>query len=403
MVNNGVKLPIRARGGLNKGELEWHPPSRMTLQNMLKNPIYAGVYTYGRRAIDPRRKVPGRPYTGRTVVAPEQCQVFLKDRFPAYISWDQYERNRERMQDNRAIPEAIGAPKNGSSLLSGLVVCGKCGNRMNVRYGGSHMRHSYFCSRLLSDYGQKSCQSLAGPPLDRFVAQLVLKSLEPASLELSLEAAEQIERKRLELDGLWQKRLERARYDTGRAVRQYNHVEPENRLVARQLEREWEGKLRYQKKLEEEYERFLRDRPRLLTAEEREAIRKLSTNIPALWESEHTTIVDRKEILRQVIDRVVIDVVGTSERVNLTTHRAGGIHTHSEMVRPVAKLEQLSYWPHLADRIREFAAQNMSAQEIAEQLNVEGWYPPKRRERFGSRGVRDISPRVTQATIKIQE
>ena len=123
MVKNGVKLPVRARGGLNKGELEWHRPCRMTLQNVLKNPIYAGAYAYGRRAIDPRRKIPGRPYTGRTVVAPEQCQVFLKDRFPAYITWDQYEHNQERLRSNRAISEAIGAPKNGPSLLSGLVVC----------------------------------------------------------------------------------------------------------------------------------------------------------------------------------------------------------------------------------------------------------------------------------------
>lgn len=261
---------------------------------------------------------------------------------------------------------------------------------MSIRYGGSHARHSYFCNRLQNDYGQRSCQSLAGPPLDTFVAQLVLKALEPVSLELSIKASEQIEKKRLELDDLWQKRLERARYDTERAARQYNHVEPENRLVARQLEREWEEKLRQRKELEEEYDRFLRNQPRLLTAEERKAIRKLAESIPALWDSPHTMLVDRKEILRQVIDRVVVDVLGRSERVNLTIRWAGGTQTHHEMVRPVAKLEQLSYWPQLADRIRELAGHNMNARKIAEQLNIEGWRPPKRRERFGRQAVQEI-------------
>lgn len=393
-VRSGVKLPVRAREGLNKGDLEWHRPNRMTLQNMLKNPIYAGAYTYGRRATDPRRKIPGRPATGRTVVAPEDCKVFLRDRFPAYISWDQYKWNQQRLKANRAVAEEVGAPKRGSALLSGLLKCSRCGCRMSVRYGGHTTKHSYTCLQLLSNYGQEYCQSLAGQAIDTFVSKHALKALEPASLELSLEAAANIEKQRHELDSLWKKRIERATYEADRAARSYSHVEPENRLVARQLERDWEEKLAQKKLLEEEYERFLRDHPRVLTESEQVSIRNLAANLPVLWEAQSTTVVDRKEILRQMIERIEVDVLGESECVKLTINWAGGIETHHEMVRPVARLEQLSYWPQLADRIRGLSQQHLKSAEIAELLNQEGWRPPKRREKFGAAGVKNLMQRL---------
>lgn len=249
-------------------------------------------------------------------------------------------------------------------------------------------------ANLLSNYGEAFCQSLAGAPLDRFVSEQVLKAFEPASLELSFEVAQNIERQRSELDALWQKRLERARYESERAARQYHLVEPENRLVARQLERDWEEKLTQAEQLREEYDRFLREQPRLLTVEEREAIRRLAADIPALWESPKTTAQERKEIIREVIERIVVDVVGQSERVKIRIEWAGGMETHHEIVRPVARFEQLSYWPQLAERIRELASENLNAQQIAERLNREGWRPPKRREQFGKVGVQALMNRL---------
>ena len=231
--------------------LSHHRPIRATLQNMLKHPMYAGAYTFGRRAVDARRKVPGRPGTGRQLVALEECEVFLKDRFAAYISWEEYESNQERLRANRSIANSPGAPKQGPALLSGLLVCGKCGCRMAVHYGGEKRKHSYLCGNLLANYGESYCQSLTGPDVDAFVSDLALRALEPASLELSLEVAENLERQREELESLWRKRLERAEYEATRAARQYNQVEPENRLVARQLEREWEEKLKHQRTLEQ--------------------------------------------------------------------------------------------------------------------------------------------------------
>jgi len=309
LVKNGVKLPVRAHERSCKGELQWHRPNRGTLRAILINPFYAGAYAYGQRTVDPRRKIGGRPGTGRTVVPPEQCQVFLKDRFPAYISWQHYEQNQQRLKANRSVADAIGAARGGPSLLSGLLVCAKCGTRMSIRYNGNITRHSYACSSHTVRYGEPLCQSLAGTPLDQFVSRQLLEVLQPSSLELSLEAAKHIEEQRRELEGLWKTRLERARYEVERAARQYDHVEPENRLVARQLERDWEKCLQHQKELDEDYARFLQEQPRLLSPEEREAIRSLAADIPALWDSPHTTSIDRKEILRQVIDRIEVEVV----------------------------------------------------------------------------------------------
>ena len=151
LVKHRIQLGIRVREGPGKGELVWRRPNRMTLQNLLKNPIYAGAYAYGRRQVDPRTKQPGRPSTGRRVSEPDEWYVLLRDRGPAYLSWDQYERNLARLKANRARAEEVGAARHGPSLLAGLVVCAQCGRRLHVRYGGRRHRHTYVCSRLMSD------------------------------------------------------------------------------------------------------------------------------------------------------------------------------------------------------------------------------------------------------------
>src|SRR5215211_6812975 len=143
---------------------------------------------------------------------------------------------------------------------------------------------------------------LPGACLDEFVGQWVLRVLEPAALELSLEASEYLEKEREELDGLWHKRLERVSYEADRAGRHYRLIEPENRLVARQLAREWEEKLEAQRKLQEDYRRFVREQPRPLSEAERKNIHRLARNIPALWHSPSTTMAERKEIVRQIVE-----------------------------------------------------------------------------------------------------
>ena len=394
LVRHKIQLGIRVRTGLTKGDLEWHRPNRMTLQNLLKNPLYAGAYAYGRRQIDPRKQQPDRPSTGRVVIDSDNWFVLLKERFPAYISWEQYERNLARLKANQARADEVGAPRHGPSLLAGLLICAKCGCRMLVQYSGAANRHTYRCNRRLTDYGEAGCQYVAGPALDQVVSAWVLAALEPAALELSLEAAQHLERERADLDRLWQQRLERAAYEAERAGRQYRVAEPENRLVVRQLEREWEERLTTHQQLEEDYHRFVRDQPRLLSAVEQEAIRRLATDIPALWDAPTTTVADRKEIIRQVITRIVVDAQGTSERVQVMVDWVGGSQTAGVLIRPVGRLEQLSYYPQLCERLRALADEGLGVEAIAEALNAEGYRPPKRHEHFGRQGVLDLLHRL---------
>jgi hypothetical protein len=274
------------------------------------------------------------------------------------------------------------------------LVCGKCGGRLTVRYGGSRNRHTYVCARQATDYGGEVCQHLSGPPLDEFIGEKVLEALEPAALELSLEAAKRVESEREELDRLWKMRLERASYEAERAGRHYRLLEPENRLVGRQLAKDWEQKLAAEQELKEDYRRFIHEQPRPLSEAEREAIRRLSEDIPALWRATNTTEKERKEILRQVIERIVIHAEGKSERVWVRIEWAGGTSTESVMIRPVAKFEQLSYYPKLCERVRSLAAQGMTAAAIAARLNEEGYRPPKHRGGFGRQSAQELIHRL---------
>jgi len=224
LVQHQIRVPQRVRSGPSTGELVWRRPNRTTLSNLLHHPIYAGAYTYGRRPTDPTRKQPGRPSTGRLVAKPEEYQVLLPDRLPAYISWEQFERNRRQLEANTQA--GLGVIRYGPSLLSGLVVCGRCGRRMAAAYNNNGTGLRYRCAREAVDYGGAICQSLAGAPLDRWLSDLVLQALEPAALEVSLEVAADVETQRQRLHQHWAQRLERAGYEVDRAARQYHAVDP---------------------------------------------------------------------------------------------------------------------------------------------------------------------------------
>ncbi len=386
LVRHRIQLPCRVVSGVAKGELEWHRPNRMTLSDILHHPMYAGAYVYGRRPTDPRRKEPDRPATGRTVAKRDQWPVLLKDRYPAYISWEQFERNQQQLEANN--PAVLGAPRHGPSLLSGLIVCGRCGLRMATRYSNNGQGLRYSCYGAAMTYGDPPCQSLVGASLDEGVSQLVLQALEPAALEISLQVMEDFEVERQHLQQHWTQRLERARYEVERAFRQYNAVEPENRLVARTLERQWETALAAEEALKSEYEAFLAAQPTRLSAPERAAIRRLAGDIPALWRAPTTTPVERQAIIRQLVERVVVTVQGESEKVDVQVHWIGGQGTRITLIRPVRRLEQLSYYPELLQRVAMLHAQGKDAPTIAGMLNSEGWKPPKRRQYFNPERVR---------------
>ena len=384
LVRNDVKLPIRPHCGVNRGELEWRRPNRVTLLNMLHHPIYAGAYRWGHREIDPRKKVPGRPTTGRTFHAYDECRVLIRDRFPAYIPWEEFENNQHKLKDNSTLGKLLAAPRHGPSILAGLVVCGRCGHRMLVGYTNASTTKTlrYSCQREAIDYGADVCQSLSGAVLESFVAERLLQAVSPASLELSLAASADIERERTQLDDHWQQRLTRSRYEVEQARRQHAAVDPEHRLVARELERRWDESLRADEQLQTDYARFQRDCPTQLSVHEREQILALSQDLPGLWHTDTTTPADRQTVARLLLEQVTVAVEGNTDRVDVELRWAGGFVSRHTLCRPVQTYEQLSNYDELVHRIDALRTERKTLSEIAAALNDEGFHPPKRSPRF---------------------
>ena len=405
LVGQEIQLPVRTHSGPSKGELEWRRPTRETLQIMLHNPVYAGYYAYGRRQVEPRRKVPGRPGTGRVVKEAGEWLVLLPGRMPAYITPEEYEANVARMAANRQTAATPGAPRDGSALLSGLLRCGRCGgHRMTVQYhdgsGAARSPHGYTCAFYQVNYGTGGrCQHIAGRALDDWVTSQVLDAVAPAALEVSMAAAAQAEDERAMLDKLWRQRVERAHFAAGRARRQYQLAEPENRLVVRQLETDWEQALAEAARLEADYQRFTEEQPKTLTPAERAAIQALAADLPQVWHAPSTTQADRKELLRILIEDITVNVVGDSELVDVTITWAGGHQTAGQAVRPVARLDQLSYYPALLARVTGLAAAGRNSRQIADVLNAEGFRPPKRTSRFTDGQARTL---ISQRGIRGQ-
>ena len=385
MVAQEVRLPVRPHRGPNRGRLEWHRPRGTTVWGLLHNPIYAGAYAYGRRAPDPRRRG-GR---SRRLLRPDQWEVLLPGRFPAYITWDQYLANQKRLADNR-VSDGHGAPRHGPALLTGLIVCRRCDRRMAVHYVKGHP--IYDCLATYND-GGPHCQRVSGDALDELVGRKVLEAAEAAALELSLRAADGIAEERRRLDEHWQQRLERAAYEAECARRQYDAVEPENRLVARELERRWEQALADSRQVQEDYARFRLSQPAQLSADDGEQIRRLASDLPAVWAASSTTAADRKVVVRSLVERVVVDLQGATERVEVAIHWKGGSVSRHEVVRSVARFEQLGDFARLKARVLELRGQGQTAKEIAGRLNAEGFRPPRRGKRFTAATVRQFLSR----------
>lgn len=413
LIRNQIQLGIRPHYGPHQGQLEWHPPCRTTVLSLLHHPMYAGAYSYGRRGTDSRRQVAGRPGTGRVMRPMEEWQVLLQNRVPYYISWDEFLENQRRIADNRARCDALGAPREGPALLKGLVVCGRCHWRMTARYGGKANRPRYQCRGRDGAQVSIACQGVAARSIDELVSQQLLQVLQTASLELSLQAADDIQRERDRLEKHWQQRLERARYDAQRMERQYQAVEPENRLVARELEGRWEEALLELKRIEEEYDRFRSQQPTHLTEEDRTAIRELATDIPALWHDSTTTIIDRVQIVRHLIDQVVINAQGETEYVDVTIHWAGGFISQHEVIRPVRHYEQLRDFDQLMARVLELRKADHTSDQIAKQLNEDGFHLPKHqsgqytaeivRKLLSHRGLTTTRARTASEAHRLQE
>jgi DNA invertase Pin-like site-specific DNA recombinase len=391
LLRHQVRVGLRVKHGPRCGQLEWHRPTLHGIADMLRHPMYAGAYAFGRKPVDPRRTTA----TGRKAqrhVPMNEWKVLLRDRLPAYISWDRYLANLERLRENRFLPDSRGGARAGAALLAGLVICGNCGRRLQTRYHASGAPH-YVCTRHYQLGTPQECYGLKAAGLDELVAGQVLCALEPAALELSLQAVTDVQCERERLDQLWRQRLERARYETRRAERQYQAVEPEHRLVARSLERRWEEALQEQRRLEEEYQSFVREQPLTLAEEERARVAALSADIPALWRAPGTAAADRKEVIRCLVTRVVVQVRKDSERVGVAIHWEGGFASQHELSRPVRLYEQLRDFDGLMGRVVALREGGATPAAIAERLNEEGFSPPTRRGAFNAALVRGLLAR----------
>jgi hypothetical protein len=392
LLEHGIRLGIRPHDGPQRGQLQWRRPCLSTLYRILHHPFYAGTYAYGRCLVDPKRQNERGGRKSRRSVSIDEWKVRLQNSVPAYITWDAYLRNQERLRQNCSRWETTGAPRQGAALLSGLVTCGQCGTRMHVSYSGTQPGR-YDCGQHLKHGRERKCHGLPASVVDQLVGQQLLRALEPAALEVSLEACDAIQKERERLALHWEQQLERARYESSQAERRYRAVDPENRLVARTLEQQWEQALRNERQQEEEYDRFRRQTPLDLTQTDRDRIHALASDLPALWESPATSAVERKEIVRCLVERVVVQVQGNTEYVDVTIHWVGGFVSQYQTIRPVAKYCQMRDYDRLVQRLRDLRDAGRTAAQIAETLKQEGFHPTGRRKTFSALTVRNLMSR----------
>jgi DNA invertase Pin-like site-specific DNA recombinase len=392
---NKIQFGYRCLRGPKRGQLEWRRPTHNRILAMLRHPIYAGAYAYGFHRPGRKNPVSGQVEGGKWFLSPGEIRVLIQNRVPAYVSWEQYLANQRRLTENRSFPGSQGAARAGRALLSGLIVCGRCGHRMNVGYQPARKKKPhYWCATHLFEEREQPCFGLKAPPVDELVALQVLRALEPAAVDLSLHAAADIKQERERLHQHWQQRLERAQYESQRAECQYQIVEPENRLVARTLEQRWEESLRQERQLREEYERFLAATPASLSETDADRIRVASQNIAALWHAADMTPQDRKSIVRCLVDHVVVHVEQNSEHVDVAIHWHGGFTSQHKVVRPVGRYTQLRDYDLLIERIKTLYQEGKSLPAIAERLNQEGFVPPRRRGAFSVGTLQPITQRL---------
>lgn len=385
----GLLLPSRPIRGPAPHDIDCHPATRSGVLSILKNPAYAGVYAFGQTRRDPSRRTAGHPHSGLVQLPVDKWAVLLHNVYPAYITWEEFLANQAHLAANqfRSRKECLGAPRQGQALLQGIVRCGICGRRMQVRYAGDEgQRPLYICRYAESEYGGPICQDVRARGLDAEVERLVLEALAPDRIAIALAAVEELEKENAALHRQWQLRVERAKYEAERAQRQYYTVDPENRLVARTLERNWEEKLRDVEKVEQEYEAWVRHSRLELTDEDRRDILALAEDLPRVWSAPSTTPADRKQIVRLVIQEVIVDRNREKGKIWFQINWRTGATSEHWFVRAVGSYEEYADAESVEQRVRELQADNKKDAEIAAALNAEG-YRTAQRQLFNSKVI----------------
>jgi DNA invertase Pin-like site-specific DNA recombinase len=383
----GFKFPTRRSYADGSPDLEWRTLTMGRLGAVLHNPTYAGVYAYGRRW-EKQVVVEGEIRTHRLRRAPDEWPVRIEATHPAYIDWETFVSNQERLRNNmsRMHGATPGAPKNGPALLTGLVLCGRCGRRMRVDYASSERRHWRYLCVGKHQTGQAICWSVDGQPLDRTIEDIFLATMVPAEIDLSIAVEREADSQSRSLEAQWQARLEQARYEARRAERRYKAVDPDNRVVARTLERDWEACLRDLEDVERQHEDARRARHVDLAEADRVQLRAIARDLPAVWRAQTTTPAERKAMLRLVLEIVTlepIDLPRRSTRMRIQW-RSGVVDERFVDRPPYGATPDASL-----ERLRALVSDGLTDEQIAARLNDEGVLTAKHR-RWTTLAVRHL-------------
>lgn len=361
------QIPTRHSYADGTNELKWDQLYVTRLKDMLKNPIYAGAYTHGRRR-ETKVIVDGEIHTVRQCRSQDEWTAFIRDAHEGYITWERYLKNQERMRENAARRPNKGAPREGRALLTGILLCGRCGRSMRVMYqGAGGDRFTYVCAGE-TNRGAKACWTVSGPAIDAAVEDLLLRTIIPSELELSLAVEQEVETQSAALNEQWKLRIEKAEYEARRAERRYKAVDPDNRVVARTLEAEWETSLQELEVVRRQYEDARHQRRVQLTGEDRERIRELARDLPSVWRAPTTKPADRKAMLRIAIEAITIHPIDVPERKTQVQVQwsSGAV---DELTIPRMRYRYTS--EEAIARIRELVALGMRDEAMAERLNEE--------------------------------
>jgi len=383
----GVLWPRRITSGVRAGELLFGSLEHSRVLGILHNPRYTGAFVYGRTR---QRKVRIGGQLRYRRLKREEWSVFLPNMHPGYISWEEFEANQAKLlanangygEDRRKSP-----PREGAALLQGLVICGACGLRMTVRYHTDHGHPipDYVCQRRGIQTATPLCQRLPGAQIDQAVTELVLKAVNPASLDVALEVFEELRARQAEVDRLRRAQVERAREEAELAQRQYLLARPENRLVVDNLERQWNEKLMSLAQAEEEYARMSKSQPSALTEEDRDRIHALASDLPRVWNDPRTPARDRKRMLRLLIEDITLV---KNQKIQIHIRWKAGATTSLERPLPLSAPDLVRTPAEIVELIRALATEQTDAQ-IARTLN-QRWLRTGRKHSFTRLIVRHI-------------
>ena len=331
-----ILLP-QAKPGSQSQQVDWLLATVSRVHQILRNPCYAGAFAYGRTGTQ-TRIIEGRAQrsSSRLHRPMDQWEVLIREHHPGYICWEQYLKNRQLMAKNMAQPtgEAGGAAKRGPALLSGLLRCGGCGRRLQVVYSGRRGQAGrYACDSDRAQRSSGACLSVGSVHTDRAVVAEVLAAIEPVGIEAALQASEQAgwedrqKRRAMELA------LEKARYEAQRAQRQFDAVEPENRLVAAELEGRWNQALAKVSELEGRVQALQAEGAQTISTEQKQRLAEMGKDLQRLWEDPQAPVELKKRILRTVIEEIVVTSQEEPPEHRLQIRWAGGVHTELRVPR----------------------------------------------------------------------